>query len=273
VRQVRCALLIFDFSIFRHLFFFSCWAFSTVENIESVWKVAGHPLVSLSVQQIVDCDNLGDEGCNGGDTPTCALLCFRCWLVGWLVYVLYCSAYQYVINAGGLESAADYHYTATDGKCKFDKSKVRPLPRFQSRVSHAAVQVTAKISSWAYATKTKNETEMAVALVNKNPLSICVEADSWQFYSSGVVTKNCGTDLDHCVLLVGYAHDAQKNVPYWIIRNSWDTPALSLLFVLRAARLTLAHAPTGENRATSTSSRARTCAVRRLRSLLPSCVC
>jgi C1A family cysteine protease len=30
----------------------SCWAFSTTENIESVWALAGNPLVSLAPQQV-----------------------------------------------------------------------------------------------------------------------------------------------------------------------------------------------------------------------------
>jgi cathepsin F len=59
----------------------SCWAFSTTENIESVWAIAGNGLLQLAPQQIVDCDTT-DDGCNGGNPPT---------------------AYEYVIKAGGLE--------------------------------------------------------------------------------------------------------------------------------------------------------------------------
>ncbi len=60
----------------------SCYAFSAVENIESVWAIAGHNLTMLSVQQVVDCDTF-DDGCNGGDVN---------------------NAFKYVIDAGGLET-------------------------------------------------------------------------------------------------------------------------------------------------------------------------
>jgi len=60
---------------------------------------------------------------------------------------------------------------------------------------------------------------MTTYLSSKAPLSICVDAESWQNYKSGVLKKNCGKQLDHCVMAVGYEMNA--NTPYWIIRNSW----------------------------------------------------
>lgn len=38
----------------------SCWAFSTVGNVESQWALAGHNLTSLSAEQLVDCDSTAD---------------------------------------------------------------------------------------------------------------------------------------------------------------------------------------------------------------------
>jgi cathepsin F len=163
----------------------SCWAFSTTENIESMWNLAGHPLTQLSMQQIVDCDT-SDDGCGGGDPPT---------------------AYQYVMSAGGMDPLSDYPYTAEDGYCNFQSS-----------------EVAAKISNWQYATQDNDENVMAAKVVSEGPLSICVDAASWQYYNGGIIMHGdgCGDSLDHCVQIVGYA-TSSDSTPYWIVRNSWGT--------------------------------------------------
>jgi len=165
----------------------SCWAFSATEAIESQWFLAGNPLLELSQQQIVDCDTV-DQGCNGGDTPT---------------------AYSYVIKAGGLEKRSDYPYAGVDQTCQFKASLE-----------------AAKITDWTYVTKNKNETEMVQKLYALGPLSICVDAASWQFYFGGVIEWECGNELDHCVMITGY-DDAYEwiagTVAIWKIRNSWGT--------------------------------------------------
>ena len=34
----------------------TCWAFSTVGNVEGQWAIAGNSVTSLSAEQLVDCD-------------------------------------------------------------------------------------------------------------------------------------------------------------------------------------------------------------------------
>eukprot|EP01117_Protostelium_nocturnum_P004966 TRINITY_DN179_c0_g1_i1.p1 TRINITY_DN179_c0_g1~~TRINITY_DN179_c0_g1_i1.p1 ORF type:complete len:375 (-),score=129.17 TRINITY_DN179_c0_g1_i1:122-1195(-) len=167
----------------------SCWAFSATENIESMWILAGKATAStlkLAPQQIVDCDD-SDSGCNGGNTGP---------------------AFDYVISAGGLEGEASYPYKALDGNCAFEANKT-----------------IAKIKSWQYATEWYSESELKSNLASWGPLSVCVDAASWQDYQGGVMTwEECAwvNLLDHCVQLVGYSTGTSAG-DYWIVRNSWNT--------------------------------------------------
>merc|ERR1711990_91457 len=63
---------------------------------------------------------------------------------------------------------------------------------------------------------------MKVAL-NTSSASIAIQANqmSFQSYSSGVLTADCGPLLDHAVALEGYNDSA--STPYWIVRNSWGS--------------------------------------------------
>ena len=64
----------------------------------------------------------------------------------------------------------------------------------------------------------RGESDMASYVASTGPLSVCVDAETWSSYSSGVM-KICGTSVDHCVQAVGL--DTTASTPYWIVRNSW----------------------------------------------------
>jgi len=165
----------------------SCWAFSATENIESVWMIAkgitSSSMKPLAPQQIVDCDK-SDGGCNGGNPPT---------------------AFNYIVKAGGQEPESAYPYKAKDQSCSFVKSAVY-----------------ATISGYKYITKSRDETALKTAVATVSPISICVNAQPWQSYSSGIMTaRQCSNSLDHCVQITGY--DTSASTPYWVVRNSWGS--------------------------------------------------
>jgi len=163
----------------------SCWSFSSTGSLEGNGAIFGEKkLVSLSEQQLVDCSTAeGNQGCNGG---------------------LMDQAFQYVIKNGGLCTEASYPYTATGpNACK----------------KSCTVQTTAAIKG--FTDVTTNSPAQLEAAVAQQPVSIAVEADqnSFQFYSSGVMTEACGAALDHGVLAVGYGTEGSQE--YWKVKNSW----------------------------------------------------
>jgi len=172
----------------------SCWAFSATENIESMWALKHGSLPILSPEQIVDCDTV-DAGCNGGDTPT---------------------AFEYVTQQGGLDTEESYPYTAGDsgtgGSCAFE----------QSNVAASITNFTWAIPECSGSCNTQSMSDAQAKLATVAPFSICVYAEPWQDYSSGIFSDStCSHDyssLDHCVQLIGY----DNNNGYWSVRNSWN---------------------------------------------------
>merc|ERR1712151_134618 len=69
----------------------------------------------------------------------------------------------------------------------------------------------------------KDDEQALMEAVQKNPVSIAIEADksAFQLYKSGILSSNCGKNLDHGVLAVGYGTDGGKD--YWKVKNSWGT--------------------------------------------------
>ncbi|KAK4757217.1 hypothetical protein SAY87_007344 [Trapa incisa] len=174
----------------------SCWSFSTTGALEGAHFLATGNLVSLSEQQLVDCDHecdpeepdSCDSGCNGG---------------------LMNSAFEYTLKAGGLMREKDYPYTGKDGgACNFDKSKI-----------------VASVSNFSVVSLDENQ--IAANLVKNGPLAVAINAVFMQTYIGGVSCPYiCSKRLDHGVLLVGYgsagyAPIRMKDKPYWIIKNSW----------------------------------------------------
>ncbi|KAF8690890.1 hypothetical protein HU200_041296 [Digitaria exilis] len=160
----------------------SCWAFSTVAVVESIYQIRTGKLVSLSEQELVDCDTL-DHGCNGG-------ISYR--------------ALKWIATNGGITTEADYPYTGADGDC--DDTKL-----FHNAVTIAGLRRV----------PTRSEAALAAA-VAAQPVAVSIEAggDNFQHYKKGIYNGPCGTRLNHGVTVVGYGEE-EGGDKYWIVKNSW----------------------------------------------------
>jgi len=161
----------------------SCWAFCTVVAFEGAYFLEHNQLLSLSEQQIVDCDE-DDSGCNGG-WPT--------------------NAMNWVKEHGGIMLEEDYPYEAYDDQCRFDASKAK----MQVKSVHTFAA--------------RNEKKMMTAVQQYGPLAIALDASKFDWYSSGIMDGNgCyAGQPDHGVAVVGWG--VEGNTKYWIVRNSWGS--------------------------------------------------
>eukprot|EP00567_Pseudictyota_dubia_P000216 CAMPEP_0197465146 /NCGR_PEP_ID=MMETSP1175-20131217/64388_1 /TAXON_ID=1003142 /ORGANISM="Triceratium dubium, Strain CCMP147" /LENGTH=386 /DNA_ID=CAMNT_0043001151 /DNA_START=120 /DNA_END=1280 /DNA_ORIENTATION=+ len=165
----------------------SCWAFSAIGAIEGAHFLDTGELVSLSEQEVLDCDT-DDKACFGG---------------------LMDNAFKWDEHSGGICSEEDYPYAGRKHflkGCKEYKSECDDVPHTEVKtfidVKHSNANLKESISI--------------------QPTSVAIEADGhgFQFYKSGVYDDpDCGVKLDHGVLAVGYGK--QNGTDYWVIKNSW----------------------------------------------------
>jgi len=166
----------------------SCWAFSAIGALEGAHFLKTGELVSLSEQELLDCDTK-DKGCFGG---------------------LMDIAFEFDEKGRGVCKEEDYPYEAAKNdscnkKCEpVDETIVKSF----TDVEEGSVKALQK------------------AIVQQ-PVSIAIQANqmSFQFYKKGIFNnEECGEDavIDHGVLAVGYGSTkGKKSKDYWVVKNSW----------------------------------------------------
>ncbi|KAJ4748908.1 Cysteine protease [Rhynchospora pubera] len=163
----------------------SCWAFSSTGAMEGINAIATGELISLSEQELVDCDTTND-GCDGG-------------------YMDY--AFEWVVSNGGIDTETNYPYTGTDGACNIQKEEIKV------------------VTIDGYEDVAENDKALLCAVVKQPiSVGIDASSLDFQLYTGGIYDGDCSSnpdDIDHAVLIVGYG--SENGVPYWIVKNSWGT--------------------------------------------------
>ncbi|GAB2291813.1 hypothetical protein Dimus_026064 [Dionaea muscipula] len=162
----------------------ACWSFSATGAIEGINKIVTGSLISLSEQELIDCDTSYNSGCGGG---------------------LMDYAYQFILDNHGIDTEVDYPYQARQSNCNKNKLK-----------RHI-------VTIDGYVDIPPNNEEELLRAVASQPVSvgICGSERAFQLYSKGIFTGPCSASLDHAVLIVGYGSENGKD--YWIVKNSWGT--------------------------------------------------
>ena len=200
----------------------TCWAFGTTGNIEGQWAIKIGGLFSLSAEQLIDCDASQDVANGRAD----------CGVFGGWPYL----AMEYIKQAGGIESVADYPYCSGTGACYpcvpngYNVSLCGAAPEYCNKSQSCSAKINpdrfvSGLKVEGFRVIPRDETVMQYSLLSIGPLSVLIDATFLQFYHSGVWdTPFCHSDtLDHAVMLVGYGTytGVFGTKPYWIVKNSW----------------------------------------------------
>ena len=171
----------------------SCYAFTTIGNLEGLYYAKTKVMTPLSEQMIVDCDNV-DRGCHGG---------------------LMIDTIEWIKSNGGIMAEKDYPYKGKKGlSCKKKPEK------------YVDLKVTGykRLGSTDQIFDCVDENQVKEFLYENGPLIAAVNGDYLKSYTGGIVDvpmEICHySGINHGVLIVGYGTEGSTNMDYWTVKNS-----------------------------------------------------
>jgi hypothetical protein len=118
------------------------------------------------------------------------------------------NGFEWIVENRGVDDEEDWGYLAKDRRCNWFKKR---------RAKAASID--------GFKDVPRNDEDALKKAVSQQPVAVAIEADhrEFQLYSGGVFDGECGTNLDHGVLVVGYGYDGESagHKHYWTVKNSW----------------------------------------------------
>ena len=164
----------------------SCWAFSGVSAIESMFAKRTGVLYDLSEQEMVDCVQ-DCSGCGGG-WPT--------------------SVYKYVME-NNITNESNYPYVESDGVCYTNQTKS-----------------LLRVRGYKVIMNNTRDVLNALYELGPLSVALDAEDSFQMYSNGIYESEDCSNDpedMDHAVMLVGYGIDNLSGKLYFILRNSWGT--------------------------------------------------
>jgi cathepsin X len=193
----------------------ACWAFGTISALEDRLKIFRNgksPDISLSIQHILNCINIEEASCNGGNLNS---------VYEWLLY-----------NKISYETSMPYLSCSIDSDINFCKSIKEELKCNELNIARTCID-----SSETSISNSKNNdicvglyhypnltiekyyyihgiTKMKYEIYTNGPIACEIDASLLISYTTGILTGD-GFEANHVIEVVGWGET------YWIIRNSW----------------------------------------------------
>ncbi|GAB2257781.1 hypothetical protein Droror1_Dr00013941 [Drosera rotundifolia] len=169
----------------------SSYTFAATTAIESQVYIKTNKPMSLSEQEIIDCDDhREDHGCFGGSPG---------------------GVYQFVNKSKGLVTEDEYKYVG-----------------FQQPTCRSGFELTAYRTISGYGRVPSNNEYSIKKAIGLGPANVGIRmVKSVYYYDKGVYNdRSCSCssarDLNHAITVVGYG-ETDDNKKYWLCKNSWGS--------------------------------------------------
>jgi len=203
----------------------SCWAFGGSEAFtdRACIQSNGAITIDLSAQDVLSCCQTCGFGCNGGYTSQT-----------WKYFM------NYGIVTGGLYDGVGCrpysiqpceHHTDAQSRVQCDDLPFEDTPACEMtcQSSYSANSYTNDKVRTASAYKVGSSAETRVAeiqteLMTNGPIEVSFTVyEDFLAYRSGVYYHVSGESHGgHAVKMIGWGHDDESNLDYWLIANSWN---------------------------------------------------